>query len=312
MSFYTPLRISTVKPLKEVTFDLYIYFKGQYLCYLSKGDKLTPEKHGKLKSQKIAKFYITESDEFNYQRFLDNTLAESLDSGELNADEKVSVVQDAATDALERMQKDPGSEVAFKMTEVAAKGLIKIIKTDPDVLKKIFGKKAEKNEEIIKHSLNVCALSLKLAERLGCNEQELNDLGTAALIHDVGLSRFEGEEVKLFYKNSRELNHEEKNAYYSHVRNVEPILHGKNYVNKVVYELVLNHEEVLSGKGPNKKKKLTKLEEILSLVNNYDKRSLVSGQQPEQVMKEMIIDELGNYSLPFLKEFQKVLQEEGI
>ena len=54
---YTPLRISTVKPLKSLTFDLYIHFKNHYLCYAKRGDQLTEDKYGKLKVQKFAKFF---------------------------------------------------------------------------------------------------------------------------------------------------------------------------------------------------------------------------------------------------------------
>lgn len=77
-------------------------------------------------------------------------------------------------------------------------------------------------------------------------------------------------------------------------------------------ELVLNHEEVLSGSGPNKKKKLSLPEEVLSLVNNYDKRVLTTKLPPAQVIKEMMIDELGNYDLELINKFKKVLQAEGL
>jgi hypothetical protein len=83
-------------------------------------------------------------------------------------------------------------------------------------------------------------------------------------------------------------------------------------VNKNILELVLNHEETLSGSGPNKKRKLTKLEEILSMVNNYDKRIITNKSNPLQTLKDMMIDEIGNYSLEMLNELKKVLQGEGL
>ena len=182
---FTPLRISTVKPLRELTFDLYIFFKEQFLCYAKRGESLTEDKFQKLKTQKIAKFFITESDEMNYQKFLDLLLSETLSNPNIVVDEKVNMVEGAASSALERMQKDPGSESAYKATEKAAKSMRQVILGNPDALKKIFGKKVEKNEEIIKHSLNVCALAVKLAEVKKCTEAEMDDIGTAALIHDI-------------------------------------------------------------------------------------------------------------------------------
>lgn len=309
---FTPLRISTVKPLKSLTFDLYIFFKDQYLCYSKRGEQLTEEKYGKLKAQKIAKFFITESDEFNYQKFLDSLLSETLSNQNINIEEKVTMVEGAASSAIERMQTDPGSESAYRMTETAAKSLRQVIKDNPDALKKIFGKKVEKNEEIIKHSLNVCALSLKLAEMLRSSEQELDDLGTAALIHDIGITQMNKEDIQLFYKPKKLFSSDDKRVYYLHTKDVKSLLKDKPYINNVIIELIANHEEVLSGSGPHKKKKLTKLEEILSMVNNYDKRTITNKTTPMQTLKDMMIDEMGNYNLDLLNEFKKVLHAEGL
>lgn len=309
---YTPLRITTVKPLKNLTFDLYIYFKDQYLCYVKNGEQLTEEKYTKLKVQKIAKFFITESDEINYQRFLDALLAETFSDSKISVEEKVNMAEGAASSAVERMQKNPSSETAYRMTESAAKSLRQVIKDNPDALKKIFGKKVEKNEDLIKHSLNVCALSVKLAEILGCNEQELDDLGTAALIHDIAIPQMHKNDLPLFYKPRKLLNNDDKRVYYLHTKDAITMLQPKAYVNKTILDLVANHEEFLSGLGPNKKKKLTKLEEILSMVNNYDKRTITNKTTPVQTLKDMTIDEMGNYSLDLLNEFKKVLQAEGL
>lgn len=309
---YTPLRISTVKPLRFLTFDLYIFFKETYLCYSKKGEVLSEEKFQKLKAQQIAKFFIREEDEINYQKFLDELLAETLNSSNISVEEKVNVAEGACTSAVERMQKDPKSESAFRMTESAAKSLRQIIKQNPEALKKIFGKKADKSEQIIKHSLNVCALSCKLGELMGLPETDLDDLGTAALIHDIGLTKMKATDLVLFEKPKKMLTSDDKRVYYMHCKDSREMLSDRPYVNKQILELVENHEEVLSGLGPNKKKKLSMLEEILSLVNNYDKRTIVSKNPPAQILKEMMMDELGNYNLELLNEFKKVLQSEGL
>lgn len=309
---YTPLRITTVKPLRDLTFDLYIYFKDQYLCYAKRGEQLSEDKFLKLKGQKIAKFFITESDESNYQNFLDALLNETLPNPMVEADSKVAMVEGAAESAVERMQKNPGSESAFHATEKAAKSMRQLILSNPDALKKIFGKKAEKNEEVIKHSLNVCALSVKLAGILKCSEKEIDNIGTAALIHDIGLTNMSKKDIELFHKPKKLLNNDDKRVYYMHTKDAAALLEDKPYVTSAILELVVNHEEVLSGLGPNKKKKLSLSEEILSLVNNYDKRTITNKTSPAQTLKDMMIDELGNYDLKLLNEFKKVLQSEGL
>lgn len=308
---FTPLRISTVKPLRELTFDLYIHFKEQYLCYAKRGEQLSEDKFQKLKTQKIAKFFITEEDEINYQKFLDALLEETLSNPKVDVEEKVHMAEGAASAAVERMGKNP-TESAYRATEKAAKSMRQVITGNPDALKKIFGKKAEKNEEIIKHSLNVCALSVKLAEVKKCTEQEMDDLGTAALMHDIGLTTMHKDDIQLFYKPKKLLSNDDKRVYYLHCKDAANVLKEKPFVTPAILELVLNHEEVASGLGPNKKKKLSLQEEILSLVNNYDKRTITNKTSPAQTLKDMMIDELGNYDLNLLNDFKKVLQSEGL
>ncbi len=309
---YTPLRISTVKPERELTFDLFIFFKDQYLKYAERGGTLPEEKYTKLKKQKIAKFYIDESDEVNYQKFLDKLLEDTMSSDSISVEEKVDLVEGACGNAVERMQKDPESETSYKMTQSAAKNLRQIIEKNPDALKKIFGKKADDADLIIKHSLNVSALCVKLASVCKCADDEIDDLATAALIHDIGITRMSKEDKALFKKAKKIMTPDDKRVYAFHVKDSVEMLSNKSYVNKRILELVENHEEVKSGSGPNKKTKLTNLEEILSLVNCYDKVCVTQGLSASDAIKELSIDELGNYELDLINKFKSVLKNEGL
>lgn len=309
---YTPLRISTVKPNRELTFDLYIFFKDTYLKYHERGSSIEEEKYGKLKAQKIAKFYITENDEPNYQLFLDQLLQETMNDPNISVDEKVNVVDGACSTAIEKMQKDPESEAAYKMTNNAAKSLRQIVEQNPDALKKIFGKKASEADIIIKHSLNVSALSTKLAVKMKCSNDQIDNIATAGLIHDIGITRLNKQDQELFKKEKAKYTNDDKRIYGLHVKDAVSALNDKPWVNKDVMDLVINHEEVLSGMGPNKKKKLSLPEMILSLVNTYDKMIITTGKMPSEVIKEMMINELGNYELDLMNKFKDVLKQEQL
>lgn len=309
---YTPLRISTVKPNRELTFDLYIFFKETYLRYSQTGESLTDEKFGKLKIQNIAKFFITENDEINYQRFLDKLLNETMTSATISVDEKVHLIDGACSTAIERMQKDPESEISYKMTQSAAKNLRQIISSNPESLKKIFGKKVEDSDRIIKHSLNVSALSTKLAEFCELEDHEIEDIATAGLIHDIGIGQLPAVDQELFIKAKDKFSADDKRLYAFHVKDAVAVLKEKPWVNANIMELVVNHEENRSGSGPNKKKKLTPSEEIISLVNVYDKYIIANGHTPKEAIKNLGIDQLGNYDLDLINKFKKVLVQEGM
>jgi HD-GYP domain-containing protein (c-di-GMP phosphodiesterase class II) len=309
---YTPLRISTIKPLRNLNFELYIFFKEQYLKYSEKGEQIPEEKYKKLREQKIAKFYILDHDEPEYRQFIDDLLKETIKDPNVKLEDKLHISEGAATTAMERMQEDPGNIGAYKMTQSAAKGLRAIVEGNPEALKNIFGRKANDSEMLTKHSLNVCALSTKLAKLLKHTEEEIDNIATAALLHDIGITKLKKEEQDLFKKDVKKFTMDDKRVYGIHVKNVTDILNEKPYVNKEIIALITSHEEKLSGAGPLRLKKLTPLQEILSLVNSYDKRVSVQGKTAVEAIKEIQIDELGNYTLDLLKSFKKILSDEGL
>ena len=309
---YTPLRISTVKPKRELTFDLYIFYKDSYLIYSERGSEIEEEKYSKLKKQKIAKFYITEQDEPNYQSFLDKLLDETMNDPNASVDDKITVVDGACSTAIERMQENPESEVAYKMTNKAAKNLKNVILNNPEALKKIFEKKAEDADLIIKHSLNVSALATRLAIRMKCSDEEVNNIATAGLLHDVGLTRLNKQDQELFKKKRSDLTPDDKRVYALHVTDAVAALKDKPWVSSEVMDLIINHEETLSGSGPNKKSKLSMPEMVLSIVNTYDKYIITEKCTPAQAIKDMTINELGNYDLDLINKFKEVLTKEGL
>lgn len=309
---FTPIRINTIKPLKQISFNLYIFFQEQYLLYGPKGSTYDEDKHKKLKKQKIAKFYIAVHDEKEYQKYLDALLEESLNSKETPLEEKVALVEDVSLNAIENLQKDPGSEKNFRATRKAASNIKKLITENPAALKSMFDKKAEEHDIVIKHSLNVCLLATKLAEAMKLDEETISEITIAALMHDIGIVQLPEGSINLFKKSKTEMNHEEKKLYKDHIDITNRMIGEKPYISPKVIDLITYHEEVLSGNGPFKLTKLTPAIECLSLVNTYDKKILTSGVTPKEGLKQMMVDELGNYQLDLLSLFKKVLQKEGI
>ena len=309
---YAPLRIVTIKPEKTLTFDLFIHYKNQYLKYAEKGKNLNFDRLGKLKKQNIARFFIHATEETFYQKFLDEILDETLSNPTISSFEKANIIEGAAGTAVERMKEDPGNKVSYSMTEKAAGSLRELINTNPEALKLIFGKKVEQDNVIVKHSLNVSILATQLAQISKCKDAHIDDIATAALIHDIGLLQLPGGGHNLFIKKSSEFTPEEKGLYNTHAEKTAQLLQGKSYVNENITNLILHHEEKLSGKGPLGITKLGKLEEILSLSDCFEKRISAENMSPKSALKEFMLDELGNYNLELMNLFKKIVKKLGV
>ncbi|MBH48707.1 MAG: hypothetical protein CME71_11110 [Halobacteriovorax sp.] len=302
---YTPVRISTLKPDKTLPFAVYIYFKERHLLYVKPGAQIDETRYKKLRKQKITKFFITGDQESAYQKYLDQLLDETLSDSGIEISAKVDMIQDASFTALEKLQEDSKSEVAYQMTKTAAKGVAKIVLENEDALQALYEKKSEVGETVVNHCMNVCAISVKLAQLMKCSEKEIETLSVAALIHDIGLTQ---ESLELFEKNSVYHTSEEKIAYAKHTKDGLAALKERDWVSNEIMELVEFHEENLTGEGPHKKTKLSKLEEILSLVNAYDKKILTTAKAPLQAIKDFKIDELGKYDLKVIQNLEKVIK----
>jgi len=310
---YTPIRISTLKPDMNIPFELHIFFKEQYIQYSPSGESIEKEKFRKLRRQKIAKFFILDSSETLYQEFLDDLLNETLNSEDATIEEKVEVVEGAALSATDQMLKDPGSESAYKLTTNAARSLRKLIEDNPDALKNIFGKETdEEDDPIVKHCLNVSALSLKFAKLMKCTEEEIDNVSIAGLIHDIGINELDEETKALFLKSRNDHSPQERLKFGEHCKNVAKIMSEKPYINQEILHLVENHEEDRTGSGPLKSQKPTLLVEIISLINRYDEKIITKNITPKEALDELLIDELGAYDLSMINYFKKVLKEQGI
>lgn len=308
---YVPLRITTVKANSSLKFDLYIYFKEHYLCYAEKGVAIDEEKLEKLVKQEVADFFVPADQIDNVNVFMDETLTIAIANKDLSVEEKVDIVEGVAASSIEHMQENP-TQKNYGMTRRAASGLRQVIKENPQALKRLFGEKAKESDLIIKHSMNVCALATRLAEHLRIPDEEIEDLATASLIHDIGLTQLNYDDLKLFEKDKDDLEPPERLNYGQHAKISAQILSEKPFISKRVEELVLNHEEDLLGNGPYKVRKLTTAQECLSLCNAFDKRLITTKETPKDAYKKFQVDYIGRYNLELIQRFEMVLKEEGL
>lgn len=308
---YVPLRITTVKADTDLTFDLFIYFKEHYLCYAPKGSIIDQEKLTKLVNQDIADFFIPKDQVDNVTIFMDKALNEAVSFEGLSTEERVDVVEAVAATSIEHMSEKPTQE-NYSKTQKAASGLRHVIRNNPNALKRLFGEKSKESDLIIKHSLNVCGLATRLAEHLRLADDEIEDLATAALIHDIGLTKLPAEDVKLFEKSSDEHTPDERLRYGQHTKYSAQVLSDKPFISKRVEDLITYHEEDLNANGPHKLAKLTPAQECLSLCNAFDKLLVATSQTPAEIYKMFQLDYIGRYNLELIQRFELVLKEEEL
>lgn len=128
----------------------------------------------------------------------------------------------------------------------------------------------DSNEAFFLHALNVCSLSLLVANDLGLKRDEKEKMALGALFHDVGELKFPAE--KLLRKGSMDPG-ELKNYLSTHPKNGEEIVSKMLNFPYEATDLIRQHHERLNGTGfPFGKKddQISKLAKIVMVVDEYD------------------------------------------
>ncbi len=140
------------------------------------------------------------------------------------------------------------------------------------------------------HGFGVFAVVLPLAIRLQCTEEQINDLGLAALLHDTGWARLP---VHLLGKNKAYTSAEQK-LVQQHPEIVEKVLIKSADVPDNVKKLVKQHHELSDGSGYPKQLKndqVLELVEILQVADFYDEHlhglTDKPGMLPVNVLKQL-------------------------
>ncbi|GMR16396.1 MAG: HD-GYP domain-containing protein [Gammaproteobacteria bacterium] len=138
------------------------------------------------------------------------------------------------------------------------------------------------------HSLNVCVLSITLGRSLGMKEDELNELGLGALLHDIGKMQVP---LEILNKPGK-LTDKEFEIMKSHPANGYKMLLKDETLSKEVLNIVRSHHERLKGQGyPDNlsEKNISYYTKIVSIVDVYDAitsdRVYHDGMTPYEALK---------------------------
>lgn len=305
---FLSIRLSTVRP-GLIPFNIFILVAGKYVYYHQEGDDFDQNRLNNLRIKGLKKFHIKEEEEQKYQEFLTNI----LDNIHLDINSvKTSLALDVTENSVIMVMKNPTTEKSYQMAKSSSEIVQKILGDNDDILREIVahGRSVSTNvaDRMQRHMMNTVSISIKFAETLksGIN---MNSLGVAALYHDVSFAQYSKEDQKLFFKEVKQMEAKELTVYKTHPAKSVEALQDKAFAEKEVLDLIMTHEENISGQGfPNRLTKLTQAQEVLSLCAFYDREVTCLGKDPKELYNSLMIEQVGNYNLELLKSFKVFLK----
>ena len=135
--------------------------------------------------------------------------------------------------------------------------------------------------DLHEHALSVGTLAVLLGRLVGYNESQLQTLGSAALLHDVGLLRLPSSLLSPKNRQSEAA----REQYCSHTQLSGEILKSSSGISDGVRRIVEEHHVLLDGTGYPKHiehETISQSSRLLRIVDEYDE--LLTGQQGQTPM----------------------------
>ena len=160
------------------------------------------------------------------------------------------------------------------------------------------------------HSLNVCVLSLTFGRALELSNEDLNELGLAALLHDIGKMQVP---LNILNKPGK-LSTEEFEIMKTHPQKGYEMLLNDDSISTKVLAVVKGHHERLSGKGyPDSlsEKNISYFTKIVSITDVYDAitsdRVYHDGMTPHEALKRLYEWMPDNFDSQLMQSFIRTI-----
>lgn len=140
------------------------------------------------------------------------------------------------------------------------------------------------SDRTAEHSLNVSILAIGFAKYLGYAGKELEDIGTAAMLHDIGKAQIP---AKILDKKGK-LTKAEINQLCMHTKYGYDTLMKKRNIPPLAIDVALNHHERLSGNGYPRRLKSDRINRKVRLISIIDTFEAITSNQQYRGPKSIV------------------------
>lgn len=245
---FLPIQVESLRVHKVLNFDVYINTGRELVLYRSRQLPFLEKYRQKLVDNKVTHIYIRSEAKAAYQQYIEENLPEILRDPEIPETKKATMLYDTSKALVKDVLSNPTYSDNIRRSQDMVENTVGYI---------LKGRHAFLNLLTItafdyytySHSVNVCTFSVALARQVGITDmQALKDLGTGALLHDVGKSKIS---ERILNKRSP-LNNTEIEIIKKHPEWGVDLLHKSNLIGEEAYLPVFGHHERVDGSGyPN-------------------------------------------------------------
>ncbi|MFZ5980653.1 MAG: HD-GYP domain-containing protein [Candidatus Zixiibacteriota bacterium] len=183
---YLPIYVHSLGIENVLDFDLYIFNGHEMVLFRSSSLPFTAKTRSLLLDENITHLYISRADRKQYQQHIRSRIDQILSDRSIDDFTKASIVYDSAKELVETVFSDPTKGEHIKESREFVESTVLYVLEGANAFHNML-RVMSFDYSLYSHSVNVCTFSLALASVAGIDRTcELIELGTGALLHDVG------------------------------------------------------------------------------------------------------------------------------
>jgi putative nucleotidyltransferase with HDIG domain len=242
---FIPIFVRSLGIGSILEFNLYIYNGYEMVLFRAAHLPLTSETCDTLLQSNLNRLYISKDDRRLYQRYIQSHIAGILADPAIDGFTKATIVYDSAKELVKDLFADPTKGETIKDSQAFVESTVLYVLEGQNAFHNML-RVMSFDYTVYTHSVNVCTFSLALAHEAGITRtNELIELGTGALLHDIGKVRIPED---ILHKNGP-LDQAEWNTVRQHPQWGVEIVSETDMIPDNAYLPIHQHHERQNGTG---------------------------------------------------------------
>jgi putative nucleotidyltransferase with HDIG domain len=293
----------------QIDFNLFLPNETKSAMSLFLQSDTSVDGNAKVKLREIEMLYVSEEEEGLYQAYIDRQIQTIAQNTNITTEQKAQIVYEKAAEVIDAMFKNPESLENVKNVQPIVSNFIDIILHDNRAVESLMHITAH-DYYTHTHSINVSIYTLSLGSFLGVSGKDLEVLGMAAVLHDLGKSKVDYEIIN---KNGK-LSDDEFNQMKKHPAIGHEIALKLGISDERILTGIRHHHEKIEGGGyPDNLQgdQITQFARIIGVCDVFDalstKRSYkdpMSSFESLRLMKQQMV---GHLDMKMVDAFIKML-----
>ncbi len=273
---YIPIELDSLRLDTVKAFDLFMHVDAagdgeKHVLYLTCDIPFSEEARGNLLSKGIKHLYVPKDQEDAYMGYLSQNLEDILCDTNIPVEKRATILCRAAYSSTKNTFSDPSRESIQSAKDVVGHAVTLVRKTDNMSAMQLLDA-TSCDRSLFVHAVNVMLTGVALTEKLVPNisQKDLERVGAAYLLHDIGKSQFPSD----ILEKAEPLSAAERKALRKHPEVGVTILDKAGHLDTVVQAVTAQHHERLDGSGyPRglKKHQIHQFAHICSIANVFDR-----------------------------------------